>query len=140
MLEVVIPNTNDKFHYQLSKRFSKSLELNILFLQNSAFFKKVNFTIVDWGSKKKFSDVFKLNKKILDKIYFINVPKKVANKFSKNSINFFHASISSNIGFRRTKKKFILQIAHDQIIPTFCWNNLFLAASVFFKPILGSQI
>ena len=125
MLEVVIPNTNDKFHYQLSKRFSKALELNILFLQNSAFFKKVNFTIVDWGSKKKFSDVFKLNKKILDKIYFINVPKKVANKFSKNSINFFHASISSNIGFRRTKKKFILQIAHDQIIPTFCWNNLF---------------
>ena len=71
MIDVIIPNTNDNFHYQLDKRISKSLELNLLFLKKSKFYNKVNFTIIDWGSKKNFSDVIKLDKKISNKIFFL---------------------------------------------------------------------
>ena len=57
MLEILFTNTNDDFHYKLSDRFQKSLELNLYFLKKSNFYKDVKFTIVDWGSKKK---IFKL--------------------------------------------------------------------------------
>ena len=56
MLEILFTNTNDDFHYKLSDRFQKSLELNLYFLKKSNFYKDVKFTIVDWGSKKKFSN------------------------------------------------------------------------------------
>ncbi len=124
MLEILYTNTNDNFHYKLSERFQKSLEFNLHFLKNSDFYKDVKFTIVDWGSKKNFSNCIEFEKKYKNKVDFINVPHKIAKKFSKETLNFYHGSLAANIGFRRSKSKFIMHLAHDQFLPTFCWNNL----------------
>lgn len=124
MLEILFTNTNDDFHYKLSERFQKSLELNLYFLKNSDFYKDVKFTVVDWGSKKNFSNCINFEKKYANKINFINVPHKITKKFSKETLNNYYGSLAANIGFRRSKSKFIMHLAHDQFLPTFCWNNL----------------
>ena len=124
MLEILFTNTNDNYHYKLTERFQKSLELNLLFLKNSSYYNDVNFTIIDWGSKKKFSNSISLNKEFKNKINFIEVPTKVAEKYSKKTINFYHGAISANLGFRKSNSQFIMHMAHDQFLPSSCWNNL----------------
>lgn len=140
MLEVIFTNTNDDFHYKLSERFQKSLELNLYFLKNSNYYKNVKFTIIDWGSKKNFSSCINLEKKYKDKIDFINVPYKIAKKFSKDTLNFYYGSLAANVGFRRSKSKFIMHQAHDQFMPTYCWNNLLLFLKNTFKKNLSETV
>ena len=62
LLSLIINIANDNYYEDLIFRAQKTLDLNLFFLNKIKDKKKVEIIYVDWGSKKKISDLIFVNK------------------------------------------------------------------------------
>ena len=124
LLSLIINIANDNYYEDLIFRAQKTLDLNLFFLNKIKDKKKVEIIYVDWGSKKKISDLIFVNKNFKNQVKFIHVNEKLTKKYSKNFPNNFNHEVSYNVGIRRAKGKYILQTASDQFFNFNMWKNL----------------
>ena len=113
LLSIVINISNDDYYKDLIFRTQKALDFNLIYLKKINKEKLVEFIFVDWGSKKKLSDIIIVNKEFRNIVKFIYVDKKIATKNSKNYPNKFNYEKSYNVGIRRSTGKYILQTGCD---------------------------
>tara|TARA_B100001123_G_C15335380_1_gene1032629 strand:- start:2711 stop:4387 length:1677 start_codon:yes stop_codon:yes gene_type:complete len=123
-ISVVINYRNDDYYEDCLSRISKSLNMNLYFLEKIGMKSLVDFNIVDWGSIKPLHDSVEVFSKFKENINFFYVEKKIADQLSVDQPNKFHLDKSPNLGFRMSKGEFILQTGCDQIISRSGWFNL----------------
>ena len=80
LLSIVINISNDDYYKDLIFRTQKALDFNLIYLKKINKEKLVEFIFVDWGSKKKLSDIIIVNKEFRNIVKFIYVDKKNCNK------------------------------------------------------------
>ena len=91
LISLVINIANDNYYEDLIYRIQKTLDLNLFFLNKIKDKKKVEIIYVDWGSKKKISDLIFVNKNFKNQVKFIHVNEKLTKKYSKNFPNNFQS-------------------------------------------------
>ena len=124
LITYVTAIANDEYYEDLLYRVQKTIDLNLFFLDKIKDRNKIEIIIVDWGSKKKFSDLIHVNYKFKKQVKFVYVSEKVTKKYSRNYKNNFNLDISFNAGIRRAKGKFIIVGGCDQFFDPSSWRNL----------------
>ena len=124
LLTIVINIANDNYYDDLIYRTQKALDLNLFYLNSIKCHQFVEFIFVDWGSKKKLSDIILVNKKFKKLVKFIYVNEKISKKYSRYFPNNFNYEKSYNVGIRRSKGKYVLQTGCDQFFSPISWLNL----------------
>ena len=124
LITYVTAIANDGYYEDLLYRIQKTLDLNLFFLDKIKDKNKIEIIIVDWGSKKKFSDLIHVNSKFKKQVKFVYVNEKVTKKYSRNYKNNFNIDTSFNAGIRRAKGKFIIVGGCDQFFDLSSWRNL----------------
>ena len=116
LLSFLIHSKNDDYHNDLHYRMQKALDSNLYFINKLGlkYSKLFEFIYVDWGSEKKLSEILYVHKNFKNSVKFINVNKKITEKYSKNFAGFFNPNISYNVGILKSSAKFILTTGCDQ--------------------------
>tara|TARA_B100001057_G_scaffold495577_1_gene594951 strand:+ start:28685 stop:30337 length:1653 start_codon:yes stop_codon:yes gene_type:complete len=116
LLSFLIHSKNDDYHNDLHYRMQKALDTNLYFINKLGhnYSKLFEFIYVDWGSEKKLSEILYVHKNFKNSVKFINVNKKITERYSKNFANFFNPNISYNVGILKSNAKFILATGCDQ--------------------------
>tara|TARA_B100000989_G_scaffold295376_1_gene276331 strand:+ start:3461 stop:5113 length:1653 start_codon:yes stop_codon:yes gene_type:complete len=124
LITYVTAIANDGYYKDLVYRIQKTIDLNLFFLNKIKDKYKIEIIIVDWGSKKKFSDLIYVNSKFKKQVKFVYVSEKLTKKHSRNYKNNFNLDTSFNVGIRRAKGKFIIVGGCDQFFDLSSWRNL----------------
>jgi hypothetical protein len=124
LITYVTAIANDGYYEDLLYRVQKTIDLNLFFLDKIKDRNKIEIIIVDWGSKKKFSDLIHVNYKFKKQVKFVYVSEEVTKKYSRDYKNNFNLDISFNVGIRRAKGKFIIVGGCDQFFDLSSWRNL----------------
>jgi hypothetical protein len=120
LLSILTVNKNDEYHINQLQRTKFILNYFKYSLKKMHASNKVEYLIVDWGSKEPLSNYF--YKEIADcpAIKFINIPNEETKKF-KLSLDY---SKGLNIGIENSLGKHIMLTSSDQFFPLSVFKNL----------------
>ncbi len=123
-VSIVINYRNDQYFDDCLNRISKSINMNLYFLEKIGMRSLVDFNIVDWGSKNPLHENVEIFSDFKENVKFFFVDKSITEAHSVDHANGFHLDKSPNVGFRMSKGEFIIQSGADQIISRSGWFNL----------------
>ena len=122
LLSILTVNKNDEYHINQLQRTKFILNYFKYSLKKMDATNKVEYLIVDWGSKEPLSNYF--YKEIADcpAIKFINIPNE---ETKKCKLSFDHSK-GLNVGIENSLGKHIMLTSSDQFLPLSVFKNLIL--------------
>ena len=120
LLSIVTTTKNDQYHENQLQRLKFIISYFIYSLKKMNALSKVEYIIVDWGSKETLSNYFYEEVSKYSAIKFINVP---AEETAKCELN-FDVSEALNIGLKNSLGEHVMFTSSDQFFPLSVFNNL----------------
>ena len=120
LLSIVTTTKNDQYHENQLQRLKFIISYFIYSLKKMNALSKVEYIIVDWGSKEPLSIYFYEEVSKYSAIKFINVP---AEETAKCELN-FDVSEALNIGLKNSLGEHVMFTSPDQFFPLSVFNNL----------------
>ena len=120
LLSIVTINKNDEYQKNQIKRTKFILNYFIYSLKKMNALNKVEYIIVDWGSKEPLSNYFYDEISKCSAIKFINIPEK---ETKKSKLNFDHSK-ASDIGINSSSGEHVMLTGSDQFFPLSVFNNM----------------
>jgi hypothetical protein len=120
LLSIVTTTKNDQYHENQLQRLKFIISYFIYSLKKMNALNKVEFIIVDWGSKEPLSNYFYEEVSKYSAIKFINVPAEESAKCELN----FDVSEALNIGMKNSLGEHVMFASSDQFFPLSVFNNL----------------
>jgi len=114
LLSICITIRNDQYYKDLIFRCQRALDMNLYNFNKTKLKDLIEILYIDWGSEKKISETLHVHKKFRDNVKFIYVDKNISKKNSKGYAGSFNVDKSINVGIRRARGKFRLQMGLDQ--------------------------
>lgn len=115
---------NDNYYSDFVERIQRTLNLNLLNLNESGFLNKVEFLFIDWGSDRPLHKYIMIEERFKKNVKFINIDKKNSKKRSSSSTQFFNHSLAWNIGIKNSKSKYVILSSSDQFFDVNSWKNI----------------
>jgi hypothetical protein len=115
---------NDNYYLDFVERIQRTLNLNLLNLNELGFLNKVEFLFIDWGSDRPLHKYIMIEERFKRNVKFINVDKKNSKKRSSSSTKFFNHSLAWNIGIKSSKSKYVILSSSDQFFDVNSWKNI----------------
>ena len=126
LVSLVITARNDNYTKGFIDRLIYTVNYNLQKVHEIKSLKKFEIIIVDWGSEKRISEIFKLkNKKFLNRVKFFYIDPKKAKKYGKSAPGSMFQELIMNIGLRRSLGKVKIIGTHDVVYSLDGWSNIF---------------
>ena len=120
LLSILTVNKNDNYHEDQLQRTKFILNYLIYSLKKMDALNKVEYIVVDWGSKEPLSNYFYKEISTCPAIKFINVPLEETQKCKLS----FDVSKAQNIGIKNCSGEHIMITSPDQFLPLSIFSNL----------------
>ena len=119
-----IISRNDSYYIDNNDILSQTINTNLFFLDKINKKDKVEFNIIDWGSKNQLYKNIRIFEEYEKNVNFFYVDKKTADSLSESYPNKFNLNVPPNLAVRYSKGEFIIQGTSDQILSRIGWFNL----------------
>ena len=125
-LSFVFSCKDDDYVKNFINRMEFCLNFNLEQISLINKLENIEFIIIDWGSKNKISEKFRVtNKKFKENIKFFYFNPEIAEKGNENLPGKFYQELAINCGIRRSSGSHILVGHHDTIFAKSSWDNIF---------------
>lgn len=125
-LSIVITARNDNYVENFLNRLEFSINYFLYNAEKLKLITNLEFIVVDWGSKKKLSEEFRvIKKKYINNIFFLELSENEAYKHSKNILGNFFTEKANNLGIIKSSGSHVMLCHHDTIFSKSSIRNIF---------------